>query len=90
MAPEARPGRPAIPAKLQRIIRRMALENPRWGEDRIAHGRLLNLGIQVSPRTVRKYMPRHPPRRRRADLRWATFLRLHDQGILASDFLSNH
>ncbi len=48
---------------------------------------LLKLGFQVSPRTVRKYMPRHPLGRPRGDLRWATFLRLHAQGILACDFL---
>ena len=79
-------GRPAIPAELQRLIRRMAPANPRWGDERIANELLLKLGIQVSPQTVRKYMSRHPPRRCRGDLRWTTFLRLHAQGILACDF----
>lgn len=83
---KSRPGRPAIPAQLQCLIRRMALENPRWGEERIANELLLKLGIQVSSRTVRKYMPRHPPGRTRGDLRWSTFLRLHAEGILACDF----
>jgi transposase InsO family protein len=83
---KSRPGRPAIPVELQLIIRRMALENPRWGEERIANEFLLKLCIQVSPRTVRKYMPRHPPGRPRGDLRWSAFLRLHAQGILACDF----
>ncbi|MGC8522341.1 MAG: helix-turn-helix domain-containing protein [Steroidobacteraceae bacterium] len=55
---KSRPGRPAIPPQLQGVIRRMATENPRWGEERIANELLLKLGIQVSPRTVRKYMPR--------------------------------
>ncbi len=36
----------------------MALENPLWGEERIANELLLKLAIRVSPRTVRKYMPR--------------------------------
>ncbi len=84
---KSRPGRPPIPGELQRLIRRMALENPRWGEERIANELLLKLDIRVSPRTVRKYMPRHPPGRPRGDLRWATFLHLHAQGILACDFL---
>ncbi len=84
---KSRPGRPAIPAELQRLIRRMTLENPRWGEERIANELLLKLDIQVSPRTVRKYMPRHPPGRPRGDMRWSTFLHLHAQGILACDFL---
>jgi hypothetical protein len=34
--------------------RRMANENPSWGEERIANELLLKLGIRVSPRTVRK------------------------------------
>ena len=66
---KSRPGRPAIPPQLQGVIRRMATENPRWGEERIANELLLKLGIQVSLRTVRKYMPRHPPGRSRGDLR---------------------
>ena len=83
---KSRPGRPAIPAQLQCLIRRMANENPRWVEERIANELLLKLVIRVSARTVRKYMPRHPLGRPRGDLRWSTFLRLHAQGLLACDF----
>ena len=83
---KSRSGRPKIPPQLQELIRRMATENPRWGEERIANELLLKLGIQVSPRTVRKYMPRRPPGRPRGDLRWSTFLRLHAHGFLACDF----
>src|ERR671938_593471 len=50
------PGRPPIPADLQALIRRMAWENPTWGQERIANELLLKLGIRVAPRTVRKYM----------------------------------
>ncbi len=84
---KSRPGRPPIPQQLQALIRRMANENPSWGEERIANELLLKLGIQVSPRTVRKYLPRRPPGRPKGDLRWSTFLRLHAQGIIACDFL---
>jgi len=84
---KSRPGRPPIPKPLQALIRRMASENPSWGEERITNELLLKLGIQVSPRTVRKYMPPRPPGRPRGDLRWSTFLRLHAQGIIACDFL---
>jgi hypothetical protein len=84
---KSRPGRPPIPQQLQALIRRMANENPSWGEERIANELLLKLGIQVSPRTVRKYLPRRPPGRPRGNLRWSTFLRLHAQGIIACDFL---
>jgi putative transposase len=84
---KSRPGRPPIPQQLQALIRRMANENPSWGEERIANELELKLGIQVSPRTVRKYLPRPSPYRPRGDLRWSTFLRLHAQGIMACDFL---
>ena len=48
------PGRPPIPIDLQALIRRMARENPTWGQERIANELLLKLGLRVSPRTVRK------------------------------------
>jgi hypothetical protein len=41
----------------------MAQENHLWGEERIANKLLLKLGIRISPRIVRKYMPRRPPGR---------------------------
>ena len=84
---KSRPGRPRIPRQVQDLIRRMGSENPTWGEERIANELLLKLGIQVSPRTVRKYLPPRPPGRPRGDLRWSTFLRLHARGIIACDFL---
>ena len=34
---KSRPGRPAIPVELRQLIRRMAAENPLWGEERIAN-----------------------------------------------------
>jgi hypothetical protein len=58
---KSRPGRPRIPLELPQLIRRMATDNPLWGEERIANELLLKLGIRVSPRTVRKYMPKRPP-----------------------------
>ena len=64
----------------------MARENVLWGEERIANELLLKLGIRVSPRTVRKYMPKRPPGRPRGDLRWSTFLRNQATAILACDF----
>ena len=64
----------------------MARENGLWGEERIASELLLKLGIRISPRTVRKYLPKRPPGRARGDLRWSTFLKSHARGILACDF----
>jgi transposase InsO family protein len=83
---KSRPGRPPIPPELQALIRRIANENPSWGEERIANELLVKIGIRVSPRTVNKYLPRRPRGRPRGDLRWSTFLRLHARGIIACDF----
>src|ERR671914_1378588 len=82
-------GRPPIPPDLQALIRRMACENATWGEERIAHELLLKLGLRVSPRTVRKYMPKRFDRRRNSGIpsqRWRTFVRNHAQAIVACDF----
>jgi hypothetical protein len=54
----SRPGRPPIPPELQALIRHRARDNPTWGQERIANELLLKLGLRVSPRTVRKYMPK--------------------------------
>jgi hypothetical protein len=50
-------GRPPLPVDLRALIRRMARDNPSWGQERIANELLLKLGLRVSPRTVRKYLP---------------------------------
>jgi len=67
---KSRPGRPRIPAELRDIIREMALSNASWGEERIANELLLKLGIRVSPRTVRKYMPKRLRGQPRGDQRY--------------------
>jgi hypothetical protein len=83
---KSRAGRPPIPKELRELIRRMARENVSWGEEQIASELLLKLGVRISPRTVRKYMPRRPPGRPRGDLRLPTFLRNQATAILACDF----
>src|SRR6266849_7705074 len=83
---KCRAGRPRISVELRALIRRMAGENPAWGEERIANELLVKLGIQVSPRTVRKYMPKRPHGQPRGDQRWATFLKNHAKAIVACDF----
>jgi putative transposase len=85
----SRPGRPPIPADLQALIRRMARENPTWGEERIANELRLKLGLRVSPRTVRKYLPHSRdcrPTPGVSSQRWRTFVRNHAQVIVACDF----
>ncbi len=82
----SRPGRPPIALELRQLIRRMATENRLWGEERIANELLVKLGFRISPRTVRKYMPKRWPGRPRGDQHWATFLRNHAKAIVACDF----
>ena len=78
---KCRPGRPRIPVQLRALIRKMAHENPVWGEERIASELLVKLGIHVSPRTVRKYMPKRAGGQPRGDQRWSTFLKNHAQAM---------
>jgi hypothetical protein len=51
----------------------MAAANRTWGEERIAAELLVKLGIRVSPRTVRRYMPSGPPRATNGTQAWSTF-----------------
>jgi putative transposase len=86
---KSRPGRPRIAAELQALIRQMAHDNPTWGQERIANELRLKLGLRVSPRTVRKYLPKRlnrGPGTRVPSQRWAPFVRNHAQAIIACDF----
>jgi putative transposase len=80
------PGRPPIPAAVRQLIATMATANRTWGEERIAAELLVKLGIRISPRTVRQYMPRRPPRGRMGTQAWSTFVRNHAQTVLACAF----
>jgi len=79
-------GRPRVPAQLRKLIADMVTNNPTWGEERIANELLLKIGIQISPRTVRRYMPKTPRRPTDPAQRWMTFVRNHAKAIIASDF----
>jgi putative transposase len=82
-------GRPRIPKNLRQLILTMARDNPTWGQARIAAELRLKLGIQVSARTVQRYLPLDPKggrRQRVPSQRWMTFVRNHAQGMLACDF----
>jgi hypothetical protein len=86
---KSRPGRPPLPADLQALIRIMACDNPTWGEERIANELALKLGLRVSPRIVRKYLPKrldHGGHRRVPSQRWLTFVRNHTQAMISCDF----
>jgi transposase InsO family protein len=82
-----RRGRPRLPTDLQQLIAEIATANRTWGEERIASELLLKLGIRVSPRTVRRYMPTRttPPKEARSQT-WSTFVRNHASAVLTCDF----
>ena len=86
---QSRPGRPPVPLDLQALIRRMAREQPTWGKEHIANELLLKLGLRVSPRTVRKYVPTrvdHGRGKHVTSKRWRTFVRNHARAIVGCDF----
>jgi transposase InsO family protein len=67
----------------------MARDNPTWGQERIANELWLKLGLQVSPRTVRKYIPSHcvgGQGKYHQSQRWSTFIGNHAKGLVACDF----
>src|SRR5438094_7309005 len=47
---------------------------------------LVKIGIQISPRTVRRYMPIEPKAPGMTSPRWMTFVRNHAKAIIACDF----
>src|SRR5215471_408736 len=86
---KSRVGRPRLPKDIRDLIVRMALENPTWGQARVAAELSVKLAIYVSPRTVRKYWPPEPERRgrrRTSSQHWRTFIRNHAQSMVACDF----
>jgi hypothetical protein len=50
-------GKPKVSPETIRLIQKMAKENHLWGTERI-RGELLKLGIEVSKRSIQKYMPK--------------------------------
>ena len=60
------PAKDDVSPEVKQLIRRMAESNVGWGAPRI-HGELLKLGIEVSERSVSRYVPRKerkPPSQR--------------------------
>lgn len=78
-------GRRRIPLELRELIRRMARENPLWGQQRI-QAELAGFGFRVSARTVAEYM-----RRRwngQPSPGWQQFLAQHAREIWACDLFT--
>ncbi len=83
-------GRPRTDSELERLIVKMARENPGWGYDRIV-GALANLGHEISDQTVgnilkRRGVPTAPQRKRTTS--WADFIRAHLAVLAGTDFFS--
>jgi transposase InsO family protein len=87
--PQHHTGRPRVDDDVQRLIVRLATENPRWGYQRI-QGELLHLGIRVSATAIRMTLRRHglDPAPRRMATSWPAFLRQQASGIVACDFFT--
>jgi len=77
-------GKPKVSPETIRLIQKIAKENHLWGTERI-RGELLKLGIEVSKRTIQKYMPKARPSHVVSQT-WATFLKNQAGEIWACDF----
>jgi putative transposase len=62
----------------------MSAANPLWGAPRI-HGELCKIGIDISERTVSRFLPR---RHTRPPQTWRTFLANHVEALVSMDFFT--
>jgi putative transposase len=87
--PHRQTGRPPLDQEVQRLIVRLARENPTWGYQRIK-GELQRLGVRVSATAIRTTLRRHglDPAPRRMATTWGAFLRQQAAGIVACDFFT--
>ena len=79
---------PRISRETIDLIKQMAQENRLWGAERI-RGELLKLGIEVSKRTIQKYMS-HVRTSPSGSQTWATFLKNHAREIWGCDFTTTY
>jgi len=83
-------GRPPVDEEIERLIVRMARENPSWGYDRIV-GAMANLGYKVSDHTVGNILKRHdipPAPKRKQNTSWKDFIRAHMAVMVGTDFFT--
>ncbi len=83
-------GRPQLSKEIERLIVRLAKENPRWGYGKI-EGELLKLGFQVSVTTIRNILERHnivPAPVRGGSISWRHLMTHYKTQILACDFFT--
>ena len=77
-------GQPKISAEAIALIRKMGTENRLWGAEQI-RGELLKLGMEVSKRTIQKYLSKER-KSSSSSQTWATFIKNQASGIWACDF----
>jgi putative transposase len=85
---KTKPQPATLPLTTLRLIWQLATDNRLWGAERI-RGELLKLGIQVSKRTIQKYLNRMP-RLRPSGQTWSTFVCNHAAEIWACDFVQTY
>jgi hypothetical protein len=79
---------PRITPEIIDLIKQMVQDNRLWGAERI-RGELLKLGINLSKRTIQKYLDKFRPAPTGSQT-WGTFLKNHAQHIWACDFTVVH
>jgi len=83
-------GRPRVDEETERLVVRMAKENPGWGYDRIV-GAMANLGHRLSDQTVGNILRRQdipPAPKRKQTTSWKDFIRAHMAVLAATDFFT--
>jgi putative transposase len=83
-------GRPRVDEETERLVVRMAKENPGWGYDRIV-GAMANLGLRLSDQTVGNILRRHdipPAPQRKQATSWKDSIRAHMAVLVATDFFT--
>jgi putative transposase len=84
-------GRPPISSDLEALILRLARENPTWGYGKL-EGELHKLGYDIGRSTIRDVLKRKgvppAPERTTRGSSWQTFLKHHQDEILACDFFT--
>jgi len=83
-------GRSKLDEETERLVVRMARENPSWGYDRIV-GALANLGHRLSDQTVGNIFRRHGISRapkRKQTISWKNFIRSHRDVLVGMDFFT--
>src|SRR6202165_1150461 len=83
-------GRPKLDQETERLVVRMARENPSWGYDRIV-GALANLGHRLSDQTVGNILRRHgiaPAPKRSQTTSWKDFIAAHMDVLAGADFFT--